>query len=182
MLLLTRFFQSMSAILLLLFNSVGLSLFPLPTVFSLFHSLKLLYSLVSIFSILFLRTKTKNGRKLTKKKNNNNDNNMKSIWWLSIFPSLKLVRAPPPFCHPWTILLIISYKRHTHTLAYKHNTEREREGREICKPPVPPSTAGARYWILRATLHTFHLLGADEFNFRCVSNPNLNNSFTPFTT
>ena len=71
---------------------------------------------------------------------------------------------------------------HTHTLAYKHNTEREREGREICKPPVPPSTAGARYWILRATLHTFHLLGADEFNFRCVSNPNLNNSFTPFTT
>ena len=138
--------------------------------------------LYQFFQFSFWERKQKTEENLPKKNNNNNDNNMKSIWWLSIFPSLKLVRAPPPFCHPWTILLIISYKRHTHTLAYKHNTEREREGREICKPPVPPSTAGARYWILRATLHTFHLLGADEFNFRCVSNPNLNNSFTPFTT
>ena len=128
LLLLTRFFQSMSAILLLLLNSVGLSLFPLPTVFSLFHSLKLFYSLVSIFSILFLRTKTKKRKKTYQKKNNNNnDNNMKSIWWLSIFPSLKLVRAPPPFCHPWTILLIISYKRHTHTHTRIQTQHRERE-------------------------------------------------------
>ena len=184
MLLLTRFFQSMSAILLLLFNSVGLSLFPLPTVFSLFHSLKLLYSLVSIFSILFLRTKTKNGRKLTKKKiiiimiiiwNPFDDCLFFPPWNLSAPHLRSAIRERSSW-------LSHIKDTHTHTLAYKHNTEREREGREICKPPVPPSTAGARYWILRATLHTFHLLGADEFNFRCVSNPNLNNSFTPFTT